>query len=303
MRTMPRVDDEASEVGEAGVWEVGERLDGARLDRAVAELAGVSTAAARRAIEQGRVRVDGRAAAKGAAVRAGQRVEVAGAVDDRAEPPRAWAGHGLTTLAEGPGWVAIDKPAGVAVHPLGVGQDRTLLNAVAADRPGVVGVGEGGLRSGVVHRLDVPTSGVVVFATEQATWERLRAAFAEHRVEKRYAAVVHGEVVQDAAEVRLRLAVRAHRPARVGVVGPGEAGYDCSLAYRVVERRGGRTLLDVDLHTGFLHQVRVTMAHLGHPVVGDADYGVADGAERLMLHAERVAAGDVAALSAAPFRL
>ncbi|MEO0586307.1 MAG: RNA pseudouridine synthase [Planctomycetota bacterium] len=286
---------------ETKTWIVDATADGRRLDGALAARGGVRGAGARGATVLGRVRRDGRAAGKGAAVRAGQRVAGVGAVDDRAEPPTAWAGHGLTVLAEGAGWVAMDKPAGVAVHPLDGGQERTLLNAVAADRPGVVGVGEGGLRSGVVHRLDVGTSGVVVFATEQATWERLRAAFAEHRVSKRYAAVVHGEVAQEAAEVRLRLAVRAHRPARVGVVAAGEPGYDCSMAYRVAERREDRTLLDVDLHTGFLHQIRVSLAHLGHPVVGDADYGVADGAARLMLHAERVAVGEVLAESPRPF--
>ncbi|MEO0965339.1 MAG: RNA pseudouridine synthase [Planctomycetota bacterium] len=275
---------------------------GVRLDRWLADAAGVARAAARRAIDQRRVRVDGSVAAAGLAVRAGQAVEVRGAIDDRAEPPAAWAGSGLTVLGEGLGWVAIDKPAGLAVHPLDATQRRTALNAVVARRPTIVGVGEGGLRSGVVHRLDVATSGAMLFATDEGRWREFREAFSRHTARKRYVALVHGEGGLPCGDIALRLAVKRHRPARVGVVESGEAGSACSLAARVVERREGFARVEVDLHTGFLHQVRVMLAHLGRPVVGDAVYGPDPACgERLMLHAERLAIGAIDIVSPVPF--
>lgn len=277
---------------------------GRRLDRWLADAAGVTRAAVRRAIDQGRVRVDGRAATAGVAVTAGQAVVIEGPLDDRATAPAPWPDAEVAVLNEEPGWVAIDKPAGMAVHPLDPTQTRTALNAVAAMRPGVVGVGEGGLRSGVVHRLDVATSGVLVFATEASRWQRLREAFVTHAAQKRYAAIVHGGGDLPDGPIRRRLAVRRHRPARVAVVGPDQRGYDCSMSARVVDQRAGFARIEIDLHTGFLHQIRVCLADLGRPVVGDAVYGPDPSPDtRLMLHAERLAIEGIDAMSPTPFTL
>ena len=97
------------------------------------------------------------------------------------------------------------------VHPYRADEAGTLLGALVARRPQVVGVGEGGLRSGVVHRLDVDTSGVVLLATEQRSWQRLRAAFRSGAVEKRYRALVLGRLA-GAGELALDLVVARHRP-------------------------------------------------------------------------------------------
>ena len=82
----------------------------------------------------------------------------------------------LPVIARGPGWLAVDKPAGLPVHPFAEDETGTMLNAVLARRPEIFGVGEGGLRSGVVHRLDVDTSGVLLFASEAGSWRRLPRA-------------------------------------------------------------------------------------------------------------------------------
>lgn len=276
---------------------------GRRLDVFLAERLGLSRAQTRRLLDRGVVAVGGRtvgAGAKGVALAAGETVAVAPFArpgDERVRPePEA----PLRVVAEGPGWVAVDKPAGVPVHPLREDETGTLANALVARHPEMQGVGEGGLRSGVVHRLDVDTSGVMLFATGAAAWRRLRTAFAEHRVEKEYRALVLGRV-EGGGAVELPLLLARHRPARVRVATDEEAlrargVWAASLSWTVEERFPRATLVSIRPRTGFLHQIRATFAHLGHPVAGDRTYGPERdplGAARHLLHAARVAEGEI----------
>src|SRR5262249_48742973 len=200
----------------------------------------------------------------------------------------------LVVLARGRGWLAVDKPPGQPVHPLLREEGGTLLNALVARHPELHGVGEGGLRSGVVHRLDVDTSGVVLFATEEEAWQRLRGAFRAHRVDKLYRALVAGRLAGEGA-IEPALSVVRHRPARVAVVGGARTGAVgaprlAGLRWRSLAHGRAATLLEVRPRTGFLHQIRATLAHLGHPVCGDPIYGTpgdASGVPRQMLHAAR----------------
>jgi 23S rRNA pseudouridine1911/1915/1917 synthase len=276
---------------------------GRRLDLFLAEKLALSRAQVRRLLASGAVQLDGRAvgdSAKGERLAVG--VQVAVAPFKRADEQRALAdaGAALAVLAQGPGWLAVDKPAGMPVHPLREDETGTVLNAVVERWPEVHAVGEGGLRSGVVHRLDVDTSGALLVATRQPAWDRLRGAFAEHRVEKVYRAIVLGRVL-GAESVELPLVTARHRPARVRVAEPGERARGARLAvlsYRPLEVFDAATLLEVRPRTGFLHQIRVTLAHLGHPVAGDRTYGPpadATGAARHMLHAARVAFEEIEA--------
>jgi 23S rRNA pseudouridine1911/1915/1917 synthase len=171
----------------------------------------------------------------------------------------------------------------------------------------VQGVGEGGLRSGVVHRLDVETSGVLLFALEESAWQRLRAAFREHRVEKVYRALVAGRVdAAGGAEVGLVLA--RHRPARVRVLSEEERRRSrgarvCVMSWRPLEHFAAATLLEVRPVTGFLHQIRAVLAQSGHPLLGDRTYApaeVAAAAPRHMLHAAALRFEEVAAESPEP---
>ncbi len=271
---------------------------GVRLDQAVARHTGVSRQAAARLIGRGAVLVNGRPGVKGQSVTPDDRVVVPNDAGRECPVPRP--DLPLVILAQGAGWVAVDKPTGVGVHPLEPGQDDTVLNALVARYPQVLGVGEGGLRSGVVHRLDLPTTGTLLFATEQARWLALRDAFTEHRVCKTYHALVHGRLVGQGAE-SMRLAVTRHRPAKVSVVEPSHPeARVCRLSWRAVETMKRATLVEVDLHTGFLHQVRVMMSALGHPLLGDRDYGRADEAPRVMLHAQSIHWQDVLAACESP---
>jgi len=260
--------------------EVDAASGGERLDRFLADRLGVSRARVRHLLEFGRISIDGgggRVLALGDKARqteVGQRFGVAGPLRADDERPMPRPDLDWRCVAEGPGWVGVDKPAARGVHPLHPAQQDTVLNAVVARHPEIVGVGEGGLRSGVVHRLDVDTTGALLFATTEEGWRRLRGAFSAHQVEKRYLALVRGRF-EGPGRVELALAVKRHRPARVEVVEPA-AGRLCRQRVQVLRRFEAATLVEVALETGFLHQIRASLAHLGHPVLGDREYGEAD---------------------------
>jgi 23S rRNA pseudouridine1911/1915/1917 synthase len=278
---------------------------GRRLDVFLAERLGLSRAQTRRLLARGMVSVSGRSVgetAKGVSVRRGETVAVQPFESPGSQRVRAEPGLPLRVAAEGPGWLAADKPAGVPVHPLREDETGTLANAVIARHPDMHGVGEGALRSGVVHRLDVDTSGVVLFATGEPRWQALRAAFREHRVDKRYRAIALGRL-EDSGEIALPLLTARHRPARVRVASEAERRAargvrEARLSWLALERFAGATLVEVRPVTGFLHQIRAIFSHLGHPLAGDRSYGGAGdatGAARHMLHASYVAVDDVAA--------
>ncbi len=280
------------------------REAGMRLDQLLALLLGASRAEARRVLARGGVVVDGRSVHlndKGTPLGEGQRLTVEAFTPPAEQRPIPEPDTALEIVAEGDGWLAVDKPAGTAVHPLSEEETGTLLGAVCARHPEIVGVGEAGLRSGVVHRLDVDTSGVLLFATDPDRWHQLRTAFRRHRVHKTYRALVHGRL-EGEGELALHLAVARHRPARVRVVGETDADFGrrtrlTRLSWRALRRGPDATLVEVKPRTGFLHQIRVSLAHLGHPVIGDAAYGApsSEGIERHLLHAARVEYADVRA--------
>jgi 23S rRNA pseudouridine1911/1915/1917 synthase len=291
-------------------FEVSEGEAGARLDVVLAARLGVGRAAVRALLERGAVRLGAQRLGyrdKARAVAAGERVEVEGFAAPDARRARPEPEAPLVVLASGPGWVAVDKPAGRPVHPLREDESGTILNALVARHPELHGVGEGGLRSGVVHRLDVDTSGVLLLATEETAWQRLRAAFREHRVDKRYRALVVGTLTGKGA-VEVDLAVVRHRPARVAVVGEGAGPVPpgarrAGLRWRALGSGAGVTLLEVRPRTGFLHQIRATLAWLGHPVCGDRSYGAPgdpSAAPRQLLHAARLRHEEVRAESPDP---
>lgn len=280
--------------------DVGPDDAGRRLDVFLADRLGLSRAQTRRLLARGVVAVEGRRvteSAKGVEVRAGESVEVAPFTSPAEQRPAPEPEGPLVVVAEGAGWLAVDKPARVPVHPLYEDETGTLLNAVVARHPEIVGVGEGALRSGVVHRLDVDTSGVMLFATHEERWKSLRHGFSGHRVLKLYRALVEGVPATD-GEIALPLLTARHRPAKVRVAGDAERDRargvrEARMRWRVLERFDAAALVEVEPETGFLHQIRVVFAHMGFPLLGDANYGDGRGAARHMLHASRVEFEDV----------
>jgi len=269
---------------------------GARLDHVVARVLGVSRGFARKLLADERVLLGGRPAAKGTALRAGERIEVLDFARPE-DPPEPSPSLPLAVVAQSAGLVAIDKPAGQATHPLEHAERDTALQALLARFPEVAGVGEGGLRSGVVHRLDPGTSGVLVFALEETAWQRARAAFREKRVRKRYVARVHGEF---AGEREVELALES-RGARVRVVSRG--GRLARSRIRALSTGPASSTVEIEMRTGVRHQIRATLAHLGFPIVGDVLYGSPRALARHLLHAESLAWEDFSARAPLPAEL
>ena len=273
---------------------VGVAEGGSRLDTFLARTLPASRAEVRRLLESGAVSAGPRPVSlgeKGRSVSVGEplRVDFTPPDERRIRPD---ASLGVAEVAAGDGFVVVDKPPGVPVHPFAEPELGTALNALAVRYPELHRIGERGLRGGVVHRLDVDTSGALVVATSQPVWERLRSAFRSHTMEKRYRALVEGEPPAE-GHVELEVAVTRHRPARVRVT-PG--GRPIIMDYRRLEVLEGAALVEVFPVTGFLHQIRVAFAQLGHPLLGDATYGTADTAVRHMLHASELRGAGVEAV-------
>jgi 23S rRNA pseudouridine1911/1915/1917 synthase len=242
---------------------------GARLDRFLATVSGLGTRSqVKHLVDAERVVVDGVARKAGFVVKAGMTVTV----DVPAPVPLTVDAEALplVVLYEDPVLLAIDKPAGMAVHPAPGTRRGTVVNALLHRLAGIAGVGAAE-RPGIVHRLDKDTSGVLLVARTTEALEALARQFRARTVEKRYVALVHGTVRGDRGVVerpvgrdprdRKRMSVRSTR------------GRAAVTRYAVRERFPGATLLDVAPETGRTHQIRVHLASIGHPVVGDAVYG------------------------------
>lgn len=185
--------------------------------------------------------------------------------------------HGFIVHADGH-WVVVDKPAGVPAVP---GRPETLHDCVASRVQALFG------DALVVHRLDMATSGLMLLARGLDMQRRLSRAFAERRVTKRYVAVVHGAFARDEGTIDLPLA--ADWPQRPRQKVDPQDGKPSTTHWHVLQRGGACTVLQLSPVTGRTHQLRVHLAAIGHPIVGDALYGPAAedhaAVPRLLLHA------------------
>jgi 23S rRNA pseudouridine1911/1915/1917 synthase len=190
----------------------------------------------------------------------------------------------------------VDKPAGLVVHPGAGHAVGTLVGGLLAQFPDLGELVRSGVcapdRPGIVHRLDKGTSGLLVVGRTAPAYRALVAQLADRTMTRRYLALVAGEVAEDRGEVEAPIGRSARTPTKMTV---SAGGKPARTAYSVVERRGGEapvTLLELALQSGRTHQIRVHMAAIGHPVVGDARYGRPDrrlGTGRFFLHAFRLA--------------
>jgi 23S rRNA pseudouridine1911/1915/1917 synthase len=268
-----------------------------RLDRALADALGLGRALVKRAFQLGEVRIDGRRVRASDPVRPGALVEIG--VDAPAGPPLPEPEMPLTVLWEGERAVVVDKPAGIAVHALVSGEGGTLANAVAGRFPECAEAAPEPREGGAVHRLDVETSGCVLFARDPEAWDQLRAQFRDQSVEKVYLALVAGRV-SSGGVTTVPLAQRGGRVVTVPdavaeerLRAKGTSRARAAETHWEVERPFERhTLLRVRIVTGVMHQIRAHLAHLGHPVAGDLLYGgeaaALAGLDRHFLHAWRL---------------
>jgi 23S rRNA pseudouridine1911/1915/1917 synthase len=261
-------------------------LAGLRLDQALARmLPEYSRNRLQAWVREGRVRVDGAQRDARHRLAGGERVEV---VPDTAPAERAQQAQdiALAIVFEDEDIVVIDKPAGLVVHPGSGNWDGTLLNALLHHAPPLAGLP----RAGIVHRLDKDTSGLLVVGKTLAAQTSLVRQLQGRSVGREYLAVVSGAVERDGT---VEAAIGRHpvQRTRMAVVAGGRSA---RTHFHVLERFAGATLLRCRLDTGRTHQIRVHMAHVGHPLLGDPVYGarrgliLADGFRRQALHAWRL---------------
>jgi 23S rRNA pseudouridine1911/1915/1917 synthase len=244
-------------------------LDGMRLDQAVSRLFGLSRTAAATLVEGGNALVDGIPRPKSDKVAAGSWLEVTLPAPAVAPVIVAEPVDGLVIIYEDDDIVVVDKPVGVAAHPSPGWTGPTVIGGLAAMGQHIATSGAAE-RQGVVHRLDVGTTGLMVVAKSEMAYSVLKRAFKEREVDKRYHAVVQGHL--DPLRGTIDAPIDRHPTAdyRYAVMSDGKPSV---THYDTIEAFRSASLVDVKLETGRTHQIRVHFSALRHPCVGDLTYG------------------------------
>jgi 23S rRNA pseudouridine1911/1915/1917 synthase len=242
-------------------------LDGERVDAGLARLLGLSRSRAAEIVAAGGVVVAGRGAAKSDRLVAGSLLEVE--LPDRPAAPGPAPVPGMAVLFEDDDVVVVDKPAGIAAHPSPGWTGATVVGGLAAAgrRISTSGAEE---RQGVVHRLDVGTTGVMAVAKSERAYSDLKEQFRRRTVAKRYHALVQGHPDPSAGTIDAPVGRHPAHPHKWAVVAGGRSAV---THYETLEARPAVTLLDIRLETGRTHQIRVHTAAVRHPCVGDLLYG------------------------------
>jgi 23S rRNA pseudouridine1911/1915/1917 synthase len=253
---------------------------GTRLDRFIAShCPELSRTRVQELIESGDVLVNGKAPTKGSThIHGGEKISI----EVRERPPIQAQAESipLEVLYEDDDVIAINKSAGMTVHAGAGNHTGTLVNALLG-RGQSLSSGGDALRPGIVHRLDKETSGVILVAKNDSAHAKLGEAFRQRTISKTYLALVQGNLEQSSGRIELAIGRDPVRRTRMAVVqkswhgekinNPREARTD----WRVLARVGPATLMEVQLHTGRTHQIRVHFAALKHPIIGDTLYGAA----------------------------
>jgi 23S rRNA pseudouridine1911/1915/1917 synthase len=267
-----------------GQYDLAVDTAGERLDRFVAAgCPGLSRTHAQELIAAGLVTVNGRPARSSLRLSAGDRVRVTITPEP---PPRLEAEDiPLHIVYEDDDVLVIDKPAGLTVHPAPGHPGHTLANAILSHLPGLVDEA-GSLRPGLVHRLDKDTSGLLVVAKNRPAQAHLSDQFQARTVSKTYLVLVRGRLSPESGIIEANIGRDPRNRQRMAVVAEGR---DARTGYRVVRYIRDYSLLEIKPETGRTHQIRVHLAAIGHPVVGDAVYGIkSPHLGRQFLHASRL---------------
>jgi 23S rRNA pseudouridine1911/1915/1917 synthase len=269
--------------------EVEQAEAGLRLDVVlVRRVPGMSRAKAREMVEEGAIRVNGKQPRKGLRMVPGDHVVLArepAKSDFHALPD---AKLPLSVVHEDPWIVVVDKPAGVPSHPLREHEIGTIASAIVARYPETSGVGYRLREPGILHRLDTDTSGLLLAARDEVTFEALREALKGGAIDKRYVALVDGRV--EPRTIALPIAPHPRDPRRVVTVDGARGARPATTEIVAAEPIGVYTKIEVKAPHATRHQVRAHLASIGHPLVGDALYGgsALPGLSRHFLHASRI---------------
>jgi 23S rRNA pseudouridine1911/1915/1917 synthase len=285
----------AGSTGESGTAparheEVPPELAGERLDVALSRLFGISRSTAADLVTARQVLVDGRQGAKSDRLAEGAHLSVRLTLAEARPAPTAAIVPGLRILFCDDDIAVIDKPVGVAAHPSPGWDGPTVLGHFAASGIPLARSGPDE-RAGIVHRLDAGTSGVMVLARSERAYRLLKSAFAERTVAKTYHALVQGHPDPSTGTIDAPIGRHPHADYRMAVVAGGR---ESVTHYRTLSAHRFASLLEVELETGRTHQIRVHMAAVDHPCVGDLTYGADPvlaerlGLARQWLHAVRL---------------
>ncbi len=241
--------------------------DARRLDSFLAEATGISRAQIQRLILEGGVLLNGSPAIAKAAVKSGDTVLVALPEPAPIEPQAE--DIPLSVAYEDADLIVVDKTQGMVVHPAAGNESGTLVNALLYRCKDLSGIG-GKIRPGIVHRIDKLTGGLIVAAKNDKAHEALSKQFASHSARRSYIALAAGNFKEDAGTVDAPIERHPTDRKRMCV---RQDGRSAVTHWRVIERFGTATFLQFELETGRTHQIRVHMAYLKHPLLGDPVYG------------------------------
>jgi len=270
--------------------EIPEALAGERLDRVVCLMAEISRSVAVSLIANAGVTVDGEIALTGKTrLRVGQIVTVDESRIPHEELPQGDSGVKFDIVHEDEWLIVVNKPAGLVVHPGAGRPDGTLVNGLVARYAEISSVGEP-FRPGIVHRLDSGTSGLLIVARRQESYEALVEMMAAREVHRHYTALVWGHLEAPQGTIDAPIGRDPRSPLRMAVIASGKSA---QTLYTEVQRftEPEVSLLALELETGRTHQIRVHLQAIGHAVVGDSTYGgyrASMKVDRPFLHAERL---------------
>ncbi len=259
---------------------------GQRIDKYIAEKQGISRVAVQRLIEEENILVNGKATKSSYLTQVGDVVTIQ--VPEVKEVGLQPQELPLDVVYEDEDIIVINKAKGMVVHPAAGNPDGTLVNAIMAHCKGKLsGIG-GELRPGIVHRLDKDTSGLLIVAKNDKAHLRISEQIQNREVKKTYLALVKGVVPENEATIKMPIG-RSNKDRKKMAVTP--KGKEAITHFKVLERFEKYTYLEVKIETGRTHQIRVHMAEIGHPVVGDMVYSNGKNEfniEGQMLHAHRL---------------
>lgn len=263
------------------------KMEGERLDKAIKNKeTEISRTRLQKLIEEGKVKVNGKIEKNSYIVKTGDKILIEEEEPEEIElEPQEIP---LDIIYEDNDIIVINKPKGLVVHPGNGNPDHTLVNAVMAKCKGSLsGIG-GKIRPGIVHRLDKDTSGLIIVAKNDKAHIGLSEQLKNKEIKKTYIALVRGNIQENEATIQMPIGRSTKDRKKMAVT---KKGKEAITHFKVLKRYGKYTLLEVKIETGRTHQIRVHMAEIGHPVVGDMVYSNGKnefGIEGQMLHAKQL---------------